>query len=120
MIEASSLDSTERLSNPRNRTDAEGNEWFGVPRQSPSSGSGDSTCPSTPMVDVAVVPFPRSEGSDAASEISALTPSKDDINHSSPPSVLVSVKLSGFKRSFLFLSCINYPSHLVTKQFLVY
>lgn len=88
MIDVSSLDGTERLSNPRNRMDAEGNEWFEVPRRSPSTGSGDSTCSSTPMVDVAVVPFLRSEGSDVASEISALTPSKDDINHSSPPSVL--------------------------------
>lgn len=88
MIDVSSPNGTERLSNPRNRMDAEGNEWFGVPRRSPSSGSGDSTCSSTPMVDVAVVPYPRSEGSDAASEMSALTLSKDDINHSSPPSVL--------------------------------
>ncbi|EXB30880.1 U-box domain-containing protein 33 [Morus notabilis] len=90
MTDVSSLDGTEGLSTPRNRTDSVGSydEWYGLPRGSPSPGSGYSTCSSTPMLDVALVPFARNEGSETGSEISALTHSKEDINHSSPPSVL--------------------------------
>lgn len=95
MTDVSSLDGTEGLSTPRNRADSVGSsdEWYGLPRGSPSPGSGYSTCSSTPMLDVALVPFARNEGSETGSEISALTHSKEDINYSSPPSVLVRFSL---------------------------
>lgn len=95
MTDASSLDGTEGISTPRTRRDAEGScdEWDGEPRRSLSPVSGYSTCSSTPRVDVAF-PFVRNEGSDTGSDISALAHSKEALTHSSPPSVLVSVKLS--------------------------
>ncbi|KAL5572863.1 hypothetical protein UlMin_022460 [Ulmus minor] len=83
-----SHDGTEELSTPRSRIGSEGScdPWDGIPR-SYSPGSGYSTCSSTPMVDLALIPLVRN-GSASVSDSTALPPSKEDFSHSSPPSVL--------------------------------
>ncbi|PON92089.1 GPCR kinase [Trema orientale] len=88
MTDVSSLDGTEGLSTPKTRRDADGrcDEWD--VERSASPGSGYSTCSSTPMVHVALVPFVSNGGSDTGSDITALTHSKEALTHSSPPSVL--------------------------------
>lgn len=83
-----SVDNTKGLSTPVSRTDAEGNydEWDRLSRShSPSSAYSTNS-------DLALVPFARSM-SESGSDSSALPHLKDDLTHSSPPSVLVSAKL---------------------------
>ena len=114
MTDVSSPDGTETFSTPSSRMDASRScdEWDGVPMGSPSPGSGYSTSSSTPMVNVSLVPFVINEGSVTGSDISALPHSKEALTHSSPPSVLVSAKLSferevgnsGFNRSIISIS----------------
>lgn len=93
-IGVSSPVNTEGLSTPDSRSDAEGSfyGWDRVSRRSLSQGSGYSTCSSS---DVALVPYVGAEGSENAIESSALPQFKEDLRHSSPPSVLVCAKLFG-------------------------
>lgn len=99
----SSPASTEGLSTPDSRSDAEGSpyEWDGVSRRSLSQGSGYSMFSST---DVALVPCVGTEGSENAIE-SALPQFKEDLHHSSPPSVLVCAKNFGTYMFLLWSMC---------------
>lgn len=89
----STRDVSEGLSTPiSSRLGAEGSadEWDRVSRR---SASGYSSCSSSALGDLPLMQFEKIEGSEnGSSNSSALTHIKD-LNHSSPPSVLVSAKL---------------------------
>ena len=104
-----SVDNTEGLSTPRSRMDAEGNydEWDRLSRRSHSPGSAYST-----YSDLALVPFASSDWSESGSDLSALPHLKEDLLHSSPPSVLVSARLPFLgclpKKNKSCMGCPNY------------
>lgn len=94
---AESIDNSEGLSTPRGRTDAEGiyDEWDRLSRShSPGSNYSASS-------DVALVPFQRTARNECGSDFSALPHLIEDLHHSSPPSVLVSAKIS-------FMGCASF------------
>lgn len=95
---AESIDNSEELINPRGRTTAEVSydEWDRSSRRSYSPGSNYSA-----SSDVALVPLVRTARSESGSDLSALPHLKEDLHHSSPPSVLVSEKLS-------FMGCASF------------
>ncbi|XP_048321186.2 U-box domain-containing protein 33 isoform X2 [Ziziphus jujuba] len=82
---AESIDNSEELINPRGRTTAEVSydEWDRSSRRSYSPGSNYSA-----SSDVASVPLVRTARSESGSDLSALPHLKEDLHHSSPPSVL--------------------------------
>lgn len=78
-------------STPLSRLTAGGasDEWSGISRRSPSTGSRFSTCSSSDVVeDSALISFAINEGSEKELENNALPHFKEDLHHSSPPSVL--------------------------------
>lgn len=89
--EATSSDGTEGLSTPsRFETGGSPDDWDRVSRR---SVSGYSSC-SSALGDSALVQYERTEGSENGSTESHALSHFKELNHSSPPSVLVSEKIS--------------------------
>uniref|UniRef100_A0A5B6YL82 RING-type E3 ubiquitin transferase n=1 Tax=Davidia involucrata TaxID=16924 RepID=A0A5B6YL82_DAVIN len=76
---------------PRSRLNVEGSfdEWDGISRRSPSLGSRISSCSSSEVIDdSALISIVGTQGSENRLELHGLYHSKEDHQHSSPPSVL--------------------------------